>query len=186
MEDFVEDVEYTLNPDNPEDRRKYWRNRPLAMQRANDALQHWQDSVYFVTVELKLGKGFVAVLHAHHHIAEAWEQGYEVSTEWRPETTPAAPYWTICDRIIDITDLWREIADPENIRGAECLAYLDRDERVVTDEYHCDRWQTCFRLRGVRVSDDNGTKYCPRSWAEGFFGGAGVWAIEEMEMEAAT
>lgn len=96
---------------------------------------------------------------------------------------PAAPDWTICDRIIDISDMWREIADPENVRGAECLAYLDRDERIVTDEYHCDRWQTCFRLRGVSVSDDNGTQYYPRSWVEGFFGGFGVWAIEVLEME---
>jgi len=89
-DDFVEDQPYILNPDNPDDLRRYYRNRPLARLAADSAQEHWPDDIHTVSVELEPGKGFVAVVHAKANIPDAWQEGYEVRTNWQPEKTPSA------------------------------------------------------------------------------------------------
>jgi hypothetical protein len=89
--------------------------------------------------------------------------------------TSQEPAWTDADRIIDITDIWQEVMDPENERGEVCMAYLHRDRPGDESER--------FELRGISISD--GTPiYWNREKTLFVLGYDEVCRAEDLEWEA--
>lgn len=91
-DDFEEDQPFKVGrPELEGDQRRYYINRPLAMNFANEGQQRWSDTVYSAIAQLEPNHGFVAVLFAYHNVPEAWAEGYEVRTPaLEPENkTPA-------------------------------------------------------------------------------------------------
>lgn len=71
------------------DTRRFYHNRPMAMNFANDGQLRWAEQVYSATAQFEPQHGFVAVLFSEHNIPEAWAAGYEVRTSALvPSKTP--------------------------------------------------------------------------------------------------
>lgn len=92
--------------------------------------------------------------------------------------------FTHADRVVDISDAWREQTDPNNERGEVCLAYFASEKVPCQNERH-----ECFTgdglaLIGISVRDNSGTVYRGREWAVKMLGTDTVWQIELYEMEA--
>lgn len=88
-------------------------------------------------------------------------------------TQTIAPEWTVCDRKVDITDIWLEETDPENERGEEATAYLKSS-----------KYDDGMEVVGVSIREPEGDRsYWPRRWAENVMGWDAVLRIEQYEMD---
>ena len=91
----------------------------------------------------------------------------------RIQTKPV-PKWTICDRVIDITDIWTDVMDPKNEDGAIVTAFL-----------HGNRYDDTMEVRGIRIEDYSGTTYWDRAYCtrhNKLFDA--IWKAEQYEMQA--
>lgn len=74
------------------DRRRFYTNRQLAMNYANDAAKYWPDKVRSVDVQFEPNHGFVPILYTTGALPEAQENGFEIHdalVTFRPTATPA-------------------------------------------------------------------------------------------------
>lgn len=64
----------------------------------------------------------------------------------------ATPTWAlICDRRIDISDIWVEEMDPENEDGAVVYAYL-----------HANRYDDGMEVKGIKIVEQGQPQYWDR------------------------
>lgn len=91
-DDFQEDQPYKIGRDGVEgDKRRFYTNRPMALNFANDAARQWPDKVISAIAAFEPGDGFLAVLHTDGPLPDAHDAGYEVqdvSAQFRPTATP--------------------------------------------------------------------------------------------------
>lgn len=86
----------------------------------------------------------------------------------------AAPDWAICDRIIDITDIWLEETDPENERGETATAFLK-----------ASKYDDGMEVVGIAIEEPEGDKtYRDREATSRLIGWSAIYRIEEYEMQA--
>jgi hypothetical protein len=86
----------------------------------------------------------------------------------------ATPKWAVCDREIDITDVWLEETDPENARGEEATAYLK-----------ANKYNDGLEVVGVSIKEPEGDcSYWPRRWAENVMGWDAILRIEQYETQS--
>ncbi len=84
------------------------------------------------------------------------------------------PNWVVCDRELDITDIWLEETDPENERGETATAFLKANK-------HDDGME----IAGIAIEEPEGDKtYREREAASRLIGWDAVYRIEQYEMMA--
>lgn len=74
------------------DRRRFYKNRQLAMNYANDAAKYWPDKVRSADAQFEPNHGFVAVLYTNGALPEAQEHGFEIHdalVPFKPDATPS-------------------------------------------------------------------------------------------------
>ncbi|MGB1214861.1 MAG: hypothetical protein ACPG4X_15955 [Pikeienuella sp.] len=82
-----------------------------------------------------------------------------------------APKWTVCDREIDITDIWLEETDPLNERNEVATAYLE--DAGVDGQ---------LEVAGISITEPEGDKtYRDRNWAGKVLGWGAIYRIEQYE-----
>ncbi|MDP5216721.1 hypothetical protein Q5Y75_05780 [Ruegeria sp. 2205SS24-7] len=94
------------------------------------------------------------------------------------------PDWTICDRKVDMSDVWIEEMDPEGERGEEVTAFMDSADLIASNDRHEDVHVTGMKLVGICISDGSTPVYRDREWCVNKLGVDVVWRVEEYEMEA--
>ena len=85
----------------------------------------------------------------------------------------AAPAWTVCDRVIDITDVWIDEMDPQNEDNAVVEAYLagnNQDDQL--------------EVVGISIEEDGQKVYRTRQWFMNVIGADALYRIEEYEFQA--
>lgn len=75
------------------DLRRYYRNRPTALNWANEAAKRWPERVLSVTAQFEPDHGFVAVLLVKGAFPEAHDMGYEVQDLQVPVATKTPENW---------------------------------------------------------------------------------------------
>ena len=86
----------------------------------------------------------------------------------------ATPEWVVCDREVDITDVWLEETDPENERGESATAYLT-----------ANKYDDGMEIAGISITEPEGDKsYRERDAASRILGWAAIYRIEQYEMQA--
>ena len=90
----------------------------------------------------------------------------------RIQTKPV-PKWTICDRVIDITDIWQEETDPENVNGETCKAHL-----------HANKYDDGMEIAGICVDDGFSKIYRDREQASRLLSWDAIYRAEQYEMQA--
>lgn len=82
--------------------------------------------------------------------------------------TTEAPRWArVYDVVSDVTDIYQEVTDPENIWGETCLAFFDYEPRECesANPYEKTWFQDFPRLTGLCISDSGGPSYVARDIA---------------------
>jgi hypothetical protein len=85
----------------------------------------------------------------------------------------ATPKWTVCDRRIDISDIWVEEMDPENEDGATVYAYL-----------HDNKYDDGMTLKGISIIEQGQPQYWDRARCVATELTAAIYRIEQNEMQA--
>lgn len=98
-------------------------------------------------------------------------------------TADIRPDWAICDRVIDITDIWQDMTDPKGERDEICEAFMHAEPAEFMNERHEVVYGTSFVLRGICITDDTGRQYHDREWAIRVLGMDGIWRAEALELE---
>lgn len=84
------------------------------------------------------------------------------------------PDWVVCDRVLDITDIWLEETDPENERGESATAYLK-----------ANKYDDGMEVAGIAIEEPEGDKtYRQREAASRLIGWDALYRIEQYEMQA--
>lgn len=85
-----------------------------------------------------------------------------------------APKWTVCDREVDITDIWLEETDPQNERGESATAYLT-----------ANKYDDGMEVAGIAIEEPEGDKtYRDREAASRILGWDAIYRVEQYEMQA--
>ncbi len=85
-----------------------------------------------------------------------------------------APDWVVCDRELDITDVWLEETDPENERGESATAFLK-----------ANKYDDGMEVAGIAIEEPEGDKtYREREAASRLIGWDAIYRIEQYEMQA--
>lgn len=78
------------------------------------------------------------------------------------------PAWINADEIVDVTDAWAEVRDPDNEVGAEVCAYLHINgytETLPDDPDARGEYVPTYRVAGLRASPfPNVHLYHDRAW----------------------
>lgn len=78
-------------PDVEGDRRRYYVNKQLALNYANDAAKYWPDKVRSVDSQFEPNFGFVPILHTTGALPEAQEHGFEIKDALVPFVPTKTP-----------------------------------------------------------------------------------------------
>lgn len=79
------------------------------------------------------------------------------------------PNWTRADAVLDVTDAWNDIHDPQNERGAVVLAYLNiayyEDVPVSANPWSDSMHKPVYRVEGISIETlTMGVNYFSRTW----------------------
>jgi len=99
---------------------------------------------------------------------------------------PQRPLWAIIyDRMTDLSDVWIDECDPQNIQGAMVMGFMSRRAIPALDERHNACVIDGLDLDGIAVTTPAGTEYHDRAALVALWGQHTIDRIEAVEMEAA-